>query len=651
MNKEKIRRIFTANQHILTRTKKNWTKSSWFLCGSWLINLFLILFPSYIFAQPHHAPGGRDDTAPALRYAQYVKQLIDEKKRDEALAASARTGDFANVSSDVSYQRAFILSQYSHGVNRNVIVEYLQKAIDTNRWMIYSENAALLLKAEKLIALRKYSDVFAVLDKIGGNEISAQTRADAEMLRLYALRGMAHNGDLNALAQFRSLTLTAMDRFSRDPRPLRIFFEYARGRMSFSPNVFHIPFYNNITDGDFSLMELALRRLPFLLEADTDLAWLASPFIRNLDDARRLTSTYRAGGIPNIQNRDFMPRPESIPLALNLGLIDDRRATEELFSGSRGFNYPLPEGIAPNGNPALDKDVIADVYALLRSEEGRDNFTRKLLAFSGVIFSDEDRDGYIDNFAVYDSGAVIVYEIDKDQSNDFHFKYYISGGSLLSAKIHLTGQAADLLINWERYPSVADAELNSSMPRNKELFTFRPAEFQYHPVSFIELGGSQKLSGLLYPVTEYENAGISYRTLVLFCSTLTRNSPEFDNAEETFFMEKGVPLKAVEYVFGEILNGDSLSITEFERGLPVIQYIDLDLDGRKETIRRFRRPAVRYDLDFLKYRGLIASCESDWSGDGRHKTKEVYLEDGSVVYSIDADGSGVYNYPETGNQR
>jgi len=614
-----------------------------------LCSLFSVLC-SLLFAQPNHVPGGRDDTQPAMRYAQYVQQFINDKKWDEALAASARAADFANVSSDVSYQRAFILSQYKHGVSRNTIIELLQKAVDTNRWVIHNENAALLLQAEKLIALRKYPDALDALNKIGSIAVGVSAAADSEMLRLLVLRGMANQGDFNALAQFRSLTLRAMDRFPRDPRPLRVFFEFARNRTPFSPNTSHIPSYNNMTDGDFQLMELALRRLPFLLEADSDLAWLAVPFISNFDDARRFISMYRSGGIPNIQNRDFMPRPESIPLALNFGLIDDTRAADELFSGSRGSNYSLPEGIAPNGHPVLKKEVIENVYALLRSEEGRDYFTRKLLVFSGIIFSDEDFDGYIDNFAVYDSGTIMKYEIDKDQSNEFHFQFIISGGNPLSAKIHLVGQTADLILNWERYPSVGYAELGNQTS-NKETFTFRPAEFQYYPISFIELGGSQKLSGLLYPVTEYDNIDLSYRALVLFCSTLARQSPEFDNGQERFYMEKGIPVRAEEIIWGEVLNGDTVSVTEFEHGLPVIQYIDLDLDGRKETIRRFRRPAVRYDLDFLKYRGLIASSESDWSGDGRHITKEVYLEDGSIVYSIDADGSGALNNSQTGNQR
>jgi len=71
-----------------------------------------------------------------------------------------------------------------------------------------------------------------------------------------------------------------------------------------------------------------------------------------------------------------------------------------------------------------------------------------------------------------------------------------------------------------------------------------------------------------------------------------------------------------------------------------------------ETIRRFRRPPPGYEPEnILDYRRLIASSESDWSGDGTYKTKEVYLPDGSVVYSFDMDGGGEMNYSETGNKK
>jgi len=124
---------------------------------------------------------------------------------------------------------------------------------------------------------------------------------------------------------------------------------------------------------------------------------------------------------------------------------------------------------------------------------------------------------------------------------------------------------------------------------------------------------------------------------------MVRSSVEFDGAAEQIFLERGIPLRSV-----ESLDGKQISVTEYERGFPVIQFVDLDLDGRMETVRRFRPPPPDFFENF-DLKPLIASSESDWSGDGQFKTGEVYLEDGSVVYTWDMDGSGVMNYYETEN--
>jgi len=133
---------------------------------------------------------------------------------------------------------------------------------------------------------------------------------------------------------------------------------------------------------------------------------------------------------------------------------------------------------------------------------------------------------------------------------------------------------------------------------------------------------------------------LTRRALVSFCVSISRPSVEFDGAVERIFLERGIPLQAE-----EILNGKQVSFTEFERGIPVIQRIDLDLDGRMETVRRFRPPGPDFNETF-DYRSLIASSESGW-GDERYMTGEMYLQDGSVVYLWDIDGSGIMDYFET----
>ncbi|MDR0301990.1 MAG: hypothetical protein LBI04_06735 [Treponema sp.] len=571
---------------------------------------------------------GWGDGEAAQKYVEWAQQAINEGRWSEALAAVERAADFANVSSDISYQLALVRSH--EGKSRTSVIEALDIALEINRWVTYNENHALLLKARQLVAMRKFLNALAALEQTGES-------ADAMMLRLLALRGMASSpggadgyDPVFALSRFRSQVLVAMDRYSRDPRPLRIFFEYAHNRK---------PEPSELSEGDHNLLELALKRLPFVLEGDPELAWMAAPFMSDLEQAKRYVSAYRAGGIPSVQNRDFRPNPSSIAAALNLGLLGDTEAVEELFSGTRGINYVLPPGIAFNEDPVLDAGVMNEVFTLLRGEEGRDLFTQKLLSFSGTIISDDDRDGYIDSRTLYQSGVVREFAFDRDQENVFDLRVLFSAdGVPVIAQIPVTGNQP-ARVQWERYPSVKQITLAG------ESFFFRPADFQYAPVNLIILGGSKNFAGAAFPVLLPQYLELPRKALISFCASIQRPSIEFDGATEEIFFEKGLIRRAV-----ETSNGMQVSVTEFDRGAPVVQYLDMDMDGRMETMRRFHRPEFSWvDLDeTLNYRRLIASSESDWTGEGIFKTGEVYLQDGSVVYSWDMDGSGEMNYSEKG---
>jgi len=586
--------------------------------------LLLIFFLSInLYAQQY--PGGRDDSLPALQYALYVQEFINEGKWSEAFAAVRRAGDFANASSDISYQSA--LCRLNANDSLNAVIFDLDSAIQTNRWTIHNENSALMLKAQTLIILRDYYGAVSCLNIIGSHaESNAQIRADAEMMRLTALRGIAlgAGGNPQTLAVFRSGVLNAMDRYPRDPRPLRIFFEYAASSVM---GANRLPQISSLPDSDINLLDLAIRRLPFLLDTDPDLAWMAAPFMRDTDAARRTLSSYRSGGLSS--QLGFIPNPASIPPALNLGLISDRAAIEELFM------------LRSNQELTLDKKILTDTYDMLRSEEGRDLFTLRLLSFTGYIITDEERDGYAENSAYYRNGLIVhsTHYFIQDNVTDMYMDYGLNYDPQ-KFTVPVLGQTQTRAeIIWERYPSIIQARFGN------ETFNFGPANFQYAPVSLIELGGSNSFNSILFPVISNRYVDITYRTLVSFCSTLTRPSLEFDGAMETIFLSGGV----IQYVTEEI-NGMQISVTEFDRGLPSVQYIDIDLDGRMETIRRFRRPPSDYVWqDLFDYRRLLASSESDFRGDGRFKTMEVYQLDGSIVYYYDLDGSGTMNYSEIRN--
>jgi len=583
-------------------------------CPLWLI-VFLFISINNVFAQT------RDDSAAAQQYYRWIEQAINEDRWDDARAALARTRGFENVSSDLSYIRATVYRYFRE--KRTDIIEALDTAISTNRWVFNGEINALLLKAEMLLDLRRFRQAIACIDRIEAREGIISTSpiaASAAMIRLDALQSLALgrepvNDPGLALAQFRSQLLVTMDRFPRDSRPIRIFFDYARNRR---------PQPSELPEADINLLELVLRRLPFLMENDPDLAWMAAPFVRNIDDARRLLGSYRA--------MTTSPAIESIPIALNLGLIDDNTAIEDLLSAR-----------------LIDIDVITDTYKLLRSEEGRVRFTQRFLVFSGFIINDIDNDGLNECYAYYVDGNIFRFVYDKEQNYDNYLLISeLDNNSPLEGFVLLTGQDESVRITWERYPSVKEIMFGDPLSNSNERFTFAPADLQYAPVEFLEIGGSDNLRGLLFPLPSQQYMPLTLRTIHSFCTTYTRPGLEIEGTFETIRMSRGVILQSIETT----ANGRQVSVTEFDRGLPVIQHIDLDLDGRMETIRRFRRPEPGYVWqDVFDYRRLLASSESDWSGDGRHKTREVYQLDGSVVYYFDMDGSGTWTHSETGNQR
>jgi len=590
-----------------------------------LLILVFMQTAAFCFAQSNDLQRIIDDAEAAHQYIVWIRQALDEGRIGEAIAAIDRALDFSNVNSDISYLAAFIgkIGETS----RLAVINHLDTAIEVNRWVYYSENDALVLKAEQLVNMRRYSSALAALDQIREGDISRNAAtdilplsADAAMLRLKAFRGLAFNSlSATEIAAFQSLTLSAMNRFSRDTRPAVIFLEYLNFFKKQNPRVrFEIP------PGDQQVLDIIIRRLPILVETDPELAWMAASFMRNDADARRYVAGYRAGGF--LENTyGFIPDPRSIPLALNLGLITDTQAVEELF----------------NDLSLIAFDVLNDTYDMLRSEEGRDEFTRKLLSFTGFIITFDSHNGLLDQSATVSDGVVRKLMIDKNHELNRYLQFNLNANGIpTSTIVYISGDNTQAEVVWERYPFVEQALLL------QEFFSFRPADFSYAPLSFIVLGGSRSRPGLSYPVLTNQ-LDLSRRTLVSFCASIERPSTEFEDAVESIILENGIPVQAVEIFSGR----DILSITEFESGIPVIQYIDLDMDGRMETIRRFHRPGPDYTWpdpdETFDYRRLIASSESDWTGDGRYKTGEVYLQDGSVVYQWDMDGTGTMNYSET----
>jgi hypothetical protein len=541
------------------------------------------------------------DGAVAGRYADWAIAAISGGRWAEAEAALERAQDFADVSSDLSYLLALVRSRENRP--RGAVLDAIRRGLDTDRWNRYSAAQARLLEAEALLRVRAFTETLRTLALIPDAD-AEWYGADIACFRLRAFLGL---GDIPS---FHSAMTLALEQYARDARLVRLLFRYAANKAV--PEV-----------KDRELIETVLKRIPLLLNEVPDLAYLAVPFMRDTEEASRLVSAYRAAG---------SPAPEAIPAALNLGIIDENLAIEELFRLKN-----------------VNKDVLLGVWKFLRSSGGREDFRRNLSRYSGVIQEDADWDGYAETRIRYSNGAVEEYIYDANQDGLFEWQVFWNTDVPIRAEIVMSpeertqergvaglplkdGDLVRASVIWEQYPSVLRVSLAGVT------YIFSPGEFAFTPFLFTEIPGS---GGALYPERDPRGARLTGRVLASFAASLERPGREFQGARERITLQWGVPRRAAEYLEGRVV-----SLTEFVQGRPVIQRIDLDLDGRMETIRHF---PIRRESSGPEEGGgnaviLPESSESDWDGDGVYETGEDYLPDGSTARSWDLNKDGNREY-------
>ncbi|MDR1430450.1 MAG: hypothetical protein LBI85_09200 [Spirochaetaceae bacterium] len=540
----------------------------------------------------------------AGRYVSWAEEQIAQGRWTAALLGLERAGDFADVSSDISYLSALCLFRLDQG--RLPILEKLRLALETDIWRRYAPHDAETLLTRILVQTRRYEDALSVLSRLPESLESLE-------LTLAALKG---SGNSEA---FRAAAFRALERYPREGGPAVLVLDYARSRLP--------------RDADRELVNLVLRRLPLLVDLSPSLAYKAAPFIRDAEEARRLVAAYRASGNPS---------PLSLPAALNLGLVSEDQAVAELFG-------------APEGGPAeIPHALIGEIWSLLRTGEARRLFAGNLSVFSGVIKEDEDGDGIAETAVRYRRGSVVSYHYDDGQDGVPDLEVFFAFGVPESASLPAlpgasqggvisSGSSGDageekVWVFWEKYPALLRAELGGTV------FFPPPLEFFYAPLRFVPLAGDG--TEFLYPRRDPLVPRISARSLAASAVRIERPGKSAEGAVETIEMIRGIPQRARETAGGRLV-----SETEFRLGQMFLQRLDMDMDGRLETLRRFRQvPGLTDRTDVLDFAGDMESAESDWDGDGLFEYGEVYHPDGSVERSWDLDGDGRRERHETGSR-
>jgi hypothetical protein len=479
-----------------------------------VLSFFSCFFVGIVFAQPVDYPAGvatTGDVAIAEKYRVWAQKTIDEGRWGEALLGLEKAADFADVSSDISYLLAIARLHERRPVRS--ALEAVRLALVTGRFRYYSPEQCRLLEAEILLRLRAFSTAVEVLSAVPSS-------ADAAYRYLLALKG------LDKREAFDKAAYRFLETYPRDPRFTRVVFDYFTGKVP-------------LQDGnEQEIITLLLKRLPLLLDSDPTLAYRAVPFIFDIEEARYLVATYRAIN---------EPVPASIPVALNLGIIDENKAIEEVFQHE------------------IDKAVLFSIWKLLRTDSSRDIFRRNLLSYTGVLTEDTDNDGFIEVQIRYEAGRIAAYSGDVDQDGVFETHITFENGVAVGAVLNGT-----LNVRWERYPAVQSADYNGTryIPKPSDLF-FAPLRME-------------EFAGVLYPARNPLATVLTERTLLATAVLVERESQEFSGAIEQIEIERGVPTRAREF-----LDGVLVSETSFRLGIPVSQRVDLDLDGYLETNRIF----------------------------------------------------------------
>lgn len=439
------------------------------------------------------------------------------------------------------------------------VLESIRQARMTDRWHRYTAESASFLEAQALIVLRQFDQAQQILKSI-------TTTADVVYLQLkiLALR--------NAQGEFSQLFSKAVQLYPLDPRFAALYFSYMKDKVP--------------STQDTKIIPLLLNRLAALQKADPFLPILAIPFIQDTAEKRRILEAYRALG------NDMLP---VLSLALDLGVIDEKNAILELFR-----------------HKTLEVELVRRVWSLLRTDESRQIFSQQLSVFSGIMTEDSDSDGIPEIEVSYINGKINSYQYDANQDRTHEIRVLFEQGFPKEGYIAPFEGTLDVQVFWDSYPTV------EKFTAGDLTYIPAPSSFNYAPFTLKALVGSYPDVSVLFPEREFFIPRLTERALISFAAKIIRPGTIANDAIETIELSNGIPLRAVETRKGRIV-----SILEFSLGKPILQRLDMDLDGRMETIRRFPSTiGITDSLNGLDYRNKFDVVESDWDGDGIYEYKE-----------------------------
>lgn len=395
---------------------------------------------------------------------------------------------------------------------------------------------------------------------------------DAEVLYLESV-AFRQRGDQAAAAR---AIAESLRRFPRDPRAILAWLRAAE-RPSPSP-------------ADRALVDAAFKALPALKETDPLILLALAPYAASVDASRLLVREYRANGGEHAQ---------ATALALRYGLIDEDRAVAEAFSGA----------VVP------DEASLKAIAEAISSPEGRRLFADAFSAYTGTIVADTDADGLADGLSRYEGGTLAAWSLDADQDGLPEMEAAFAE----SAPVDLLARSGGTTIRLRYGPWPYLSSATVSDPKEAVAFGFAPGAV---PLPLIRLYRPAGMDSGPYLAARTDRDLPGTRSLAsLAIRAETRKAGDMASFE---LYEGETKRSWWRDAFGA--SGEAW----YRRGVPELERVDLDGDGRQETRRAW----------ILGADGAPAMdrMEADLDGDGVFEYRKRFLAPLLETWDLDADG-------------
>jgi hypothetical protein len=477
------------------------------------------------------------------------------------LIAAAQESDATD--SDVHYLAALALIQNGAFVGKSLAE--LDAAIAADRFNYYRPQDAIILRAELLVRSGRYAEALIALQGM-------TVDSDISWIRCRAFDGL---GDTRS---FDSEINDALARFPDDVRFPRIFLE--------SLDTTDRPKARTQTEA--ALGDIILARLSRYAVLDPEMPVLAAPIMGDETAQRDAVLAYRASG--GSSSRATL-------LALEYGIIDQKTASTELFSG----RYPV--SLAD----------IARSIELAQSDADREAVGDGLDAYTGRLLI-KNRNGIMESVALK-AGRATSWTRDYDDARG-HISYELNMTNEAPTELDVSLPGTDIHVAYSNYPYCA--LMTFADGTQSRSYRFAPDSLFYAPVRMRRILGEGKGERFV-PVytdaplpTETACAASALEIAVLFS----------DGERQITSLDHGIPQRRETWKGGRLY-----AVLTYQKGRPRIERVDSDGDGRFETERIYRRGSDAVDAV-----GAVGAGDSGAPG-----VEWVY---------IDTKGTGIFDYRE-----